>query len=429
MSLVGQLLPLLSNATISGQLMVYSADGTTVGSLLYPYSPTEFTAGIQQQNINFLYQYGDVRRYGASSGVNIAPFVTTAAASNNLVTIPPGNFPETSNPTVPTPVTVMTLGANNPVSYPLMRVDNLFEATPSNFRLQNEGAAWGTNSYSFFGINKEFTNTTVPGQGASGPLTTLFAFASNNAATANVVAVIGDAVAKTANTSVFGANFIARNESVNGCTLRGIEIDVEPAAGTTISNQSIGLIFNMFSIASPATVCQVGSVSNGTWANGFITAFITGTHFGVQAGNPTTSVSFIDTTQGTFSSAAIKLGTTASQGINFGGSVFGTSPYIYGDSLGDFIVAMGSGGFVEFLDGGGTQRFTFDHLGGLNMPNGGVIKINSVQVLASQITGYGTPTNAGRISNFPGSSATLAQCGQQISQLIIDLKTHGLLGA
>ncbi len=44
-------------------------------------------------------------------------------------------------------------------------------------------------------------------------------------------------------------------------------------------------------------------------------------------------------------------------------------------------------------------------------------------------SGWGTPTNYTQIANFPGSSATLAQCGQVISMLIYWLKLIGLFSA
>jgi hypothetical protein len=47
----------------------------------------------------------------------------------------------------------------------------------------------------------------------------------------------------------------------------------------------------------------------------------------------------------------------------------------------------------------------------------------------AQSTGWGTPTNGGVFINFPGSTATLAQTGQAVSQLIIALKALGVLGA
>jgi hypothetical protein len=47
----------------------------------------------------------------------------------------------------------------------------------------------------------------------------------------------------------------------------------------------------------------------------------------------------------------------------------------------------------------------------------------------AQVTGFGTPTGAGVIANFPGASATLPQATQAIAQLITDLKAIGFYGA
>lgn len=43
----------------------------------------------------------------------------------------------------------------------------------------------------------------------------------------------------------------------------------------------------------------------------------------------------------------------------------------------------------------------------------------------SQVTGWGTPTGAAKISNFPGASATLVQCSEVIAQILTDLKNIG----
>jgi hypothetical protein len=47
----------------------------------------------------------------------------------------------------------------------------------------------------------------------------------------------------------------------------------------------------------------------------------------------------------------------------------------------------------------------------------------------TQATGYGTPTANTQTTNFPGTAATLAQVGGQMSQLLLDLKARGLIGA
>jgi hypothetical protein len=56
-------------------------------------------------------------------------------------------------------------------------------------------------------------------------------------------------------------------------------------------------------------------------------------------------------------------------------------------------------------------------------------KVSSNQVVGARIAGYGTPTGSSRISNFPGASATLLQTSQMLAALMLDLKTHGLIGA
>lgn len=58
----------------------------------------------------------------------------------------------------------------------------------------------------------------------------------------------------------------------------------------------------------------------------------------------------------------------------------------------------------------------------------GPLGVNGVAPPA-QVTGFGTPTGAAVIANFPGASATLVQCSNTIAELIAVLKGLGLLGA
>lgn len=240
----------------------------------------------------------------------------------------------------------------------VMRIDYLLE--DSTYPLEDEAAIWSNKTYSFLGVNKEFT----AGHGSltGGPVAALFAFANNNNNTADVVAIIGDAVARTANDVVFGANFIARNASVNGTKLVGLEVDVEPAVGTTIDAASGGIFVNIFSIATSAPVLQAGAVGSGTWGNGILTSHITGAHHAVVSGDSTTAASFIDARNGTFSNAAVVLGSGAAHGINFGGGAFGTDPFVYA-SGNDLRMNMGSSGYIVMQAPGGASQFTFDQYG------------------------------------------------------------------
>ena len=211
-----------------------------------------------------------------------------------------------------------------------LKVDNVIERVHT-YPIENEGSIWGTPGYLYSAVSHTVNASTVSDQGPSGPLVGFMSYLNDDNATAPAVAILGDAVARKAKDVVFGANFIARNDTDSDVALKGVEIDMQPTAGTKISSTSAGLILNTFNISSAAPAILVGGVSRGKWGNGLMTAEITGTHFGVSTGNTTTSVSFLDTTNGRFSSAAIRLGTGASQGINFGGAPFGTSPYVYND--------------------------------------------------------------------------------------------------
>jgi hypothetical protein len=52
-----------------------------------------------------------------------------------------------------------------------------------------------------------------------------------------------------------------------------------------------------------------------------------------------------------------------------------------------------------------------------------------VYTLPATLTGWGTPTNGSVQNNFAGSSATLAQTGAAVSQIIATLKSFGLFGS
>jgi hypothetical protein len=54
---------------------------------------------------------------------------------------------------------------------------------------------------------------------------------------------------------------------------------------------------------------------------------------------------------------------------------------------------------------------------------------NGTQVVGDQHTGYGTPTNGALQASFDATSITLPNLGACVAKLIIDLKSHGLLGA
>lgn len=234
----------------------------------------------------------------------------------------------------------------------------------ANYSLLTEGGIWSGSTYTAYAFHKEFTSANTPGAGngtlTGGPCTTLFLFANNNGSGGDVTPLVSDAIAKTDSGTVFGANFITRNENVNNVKMVGLEIDIQPTAGTTITGNSKGLIFNIFSISSLADVALIGGVSGGSWRNGFLTSSIREAHYGVAAGDPVTAKSFINLTNGAFSDGSYLANTGVTNGIRFGGAGFSTSSYFYADASINPTIKMGTGNFFVLQRADGTPVMYMD---------------------------------------------------------------------
>lgn len=116
------------------------------------------------------------------------------------------------------------------------------------------------------------------------------------------------------------------------------------------------------------------------------------------------------------------LGAGVSNGVNIGAGT-GVSDHALtitnaANSL-NFLVLRGDGSM-----GLGTAVANF----GLGTLNAQGLYVNSVPALAAAATvGWGTPTGATIVSNFPGATATLAQTSGVVAELIALLKPAGLL--
>jgi hypothetical protein len=110
------------------------------------------------------------------------------------------------------------------------------------------------------------------------------------------------------------------------------------------------------------------------------------------------------------------------------------------ESSGNGLVLQSSGGQIELWQlrniGGGTiDGFEVLKVTEPVLPSTiGTLTFNVAtgfngKAAPAQATGYGTPTNATLVNNFPGTSATLAQCGGMISELVSVLQNLGFLGA
>lgn len=247
----------------------------------------------------------------------------------------------------------------------LMTQDCLW--SDGKYNIATEGLMWPKSTYAWLVVSRTMTPLTVSGQGHgtldNGPLTSLYVMASNDGATGHVVPLITSCRVQQDGGVCFGGNDLVRNEGRVSAQLIGREIDLMFATGSTDAGGSIGQPYNVFNIASDATVSLVGGINGGTWANGHVTSAIRGAHYSVALGDATTSHSFINTTNGDFSDGAILLGQGVTQALVLGGRAFATSPYLYGDKSNNLVLNLGSGGYFVVKDPQGTTQMTLDRLG------------------------------------------------------------------
>lgn len=235
---------------------------------------------------------------------------------------------------------VPTIGPQTAIAGSQMQIDKLYElnvAAP----LKNEAGIWAGPTFTYFGVSKEFNAANTPGVSNNAPATSLFGYAVNNGSSADVVGVLGSANLLSNGGTVFGGNLIARTSSgVTNAKLVGLEIDVEPAASATVSRGG-GLLINAFSLAMPIPAIQLGGLGGGTFQNGFLCAAVTGSCNAAMAG--LSSNTFIDTSLGSYSDAAIRMGNL--QRLKIAGSD-GTASAITTDANKFLKVVSGTNGVV-----------------------------------------------------------------------------------
>lgn len=150
----------------------------------------------------------------------------------------------------------------------------------------------------------------------------------------------------------------------------------------------------------------------------------------------TTSSSVALTANSSSTVLATFVGSSSGSGISINmTAVSGAKEWRIGDAIGS------SNGFLVIYDwtsGYPVASFSgttlangiaaFRNITGVSLVTTGSIGINGASAFA-QPTGFGTPSALGRVSSFPGTGATLAQCGGAISDLLTVLKSYGFLGA
>jgi hypothetical protein len=249
-------------------------------------------------------------------------------------------------------------GNQTAVAATKMKIEKLIEESTTPWKLENEAGIWGGKTFTFAGISKNF-DATYDGIGA--PTSALFVFANAGGATGDVVAVLGDTVARSNNAVAFGFNFIARNHTGIAAKLVGGEIDFEPNGVTPLPGSG-ALYINCFNVASPGAFIQLGTLGGGSLANGIIIHGVASTGAGVAAQAGTTMGSLIHTGIATYANDAIIL--TNLHKIRFQGTAAAHGK-MYMDASDNFRIVAGSTNSIFFRNNGDSSSLFAFQAGGI----------------------------------------------------------------
>lgn len=357
---------------------------------------------------------GDIRNYGAITGVDCAGATQSAAAANQLVIFPAGVWAMATTPSIPAGVVMQALpgaifsgaGASalgfttGAIQQEIQETSTAIDFATHYFRRIADytgGTAgvvsscvraetWVTNAavanYEW-ALTAVMHNTATGGQNVAGYL-------------------LGNRDSSTAGPTWGAVIDVEETVPINNPTtgLIGLEVD-NRSNGTDANNARIGIdvACTRHNTSGAATVIGYGVrvQTNRDGANSTI-----GIAFGIDGPSTVVDIGF-DASIATCVQAAFKMSTN--QVIAFDSASLNTLSY----NTSGLVYAVSGVPKTELLASGG-------------------LAVGATQVVGGQVTGYGTPTGGSRIASFPGGSATLAQTSAMLAQLMLDLKTHGLIG-
>lgn len=324
-------------------------------------------------------------------------------------------------------LTRWAFGPTAAVAAATMKIDNLLES--SSFPLAAEAGIWAQQTYTAWGFSQEFTATSVPSAGGS-PLCVGFFYANNNNSPGDVVALIASANARTNGDTVFGANILVRNATgTTGTKLVGMEIDVQPTAGTTVGAGTAGLYINGFNLAMTANAIQIGGVGGGSFSDGLVVAGVTGA--GLSPNGSTTMRALVDSGSATYGDAAVVLRNTHRLRLTGTASTHG---FLYNDSSNNVRMVVGSGNRWTLRDSGDSVALvSLLDVGGQGVVNietsGGEYRLNGTRVVGARDTGWVAMTGTANESTvYDTATVTTAQLAGRVMALQAALTTHGLIG-
>lgn len=160
---------------------------------------------------------------------------------------------------------VPTAGPAAPTAGSAAQVDSDWRRGPIDISVV--GGFFKDNVYVGQGWSRTFTLADT-GKGEAGSAAT-WSLAVNDGSPQQVTGNMSWGWAKKSNGVVFGSNIVAvTDQNLRNVQATGLEIDIQPGAGTSLNGKSAGLIVNTWTVANPSSAISINVDSGGTWAVG-----------------------------------------------------------------------------------------------------------------------------------------------------------------
>ena len=174
----------------------------------------------------------------------------------------------------------------------------------------------------------------------------------------------------------------------------GLEIDIQPATGTTVNPGGAGLYINAFTLQGLGAAIQIDGVFGGSFSNGVQIGDMTSPNASGLAPRTTAIMdSLINTGAGTYTTGAILISNT--HRIRFNGTALAHA-YVYNDASNFLRIVGGSAGTVI--------RNSADNTSLLAVANGGVVSLSATGTINWDAAQTGTTVGAaGGASALPAT--------------------------
>jgi hypothetical protein len=214
----------------------------------------------------------------------------------------------------------------------------------SSYPAEDLGGLWPSSTVAYGWVfNKDWTSANAPSDGTS-PCATLVAIAHNISSQATALAF--QAITGIHDDSLEGAgvNFITYSDGgLTDLKMVGLEIDLQPGAGSTVSDGSACYI-NAFTEDMAASAMQIEGVFGGTFGTGILMGNLGTNGAGLAAtGSAPTMATLVNSGNATYTDAAYSLSNTHRLKLRGTSTAHG---FIYMDGSNTLRTVLGSGNFV-----------------------------------------------------------------------------------